>query len=63
MRKIIIVALVLLCQFNTYGQVINPLFFKYPQWSEELENLAQNNFPAKVVVATIMRQEMVFIRI
>lgn len=50
MRKIIIVALVLLCQFNTYGQVINPLFFKYPQWSEELENLAQNNFPAKVVV-------------
>lgn len=49
MRRIIIEALVLLCQFNTYGKVIKTLFFKYPQWSEEMENWAQNKFPAKVV--------------
>jgi hypothetical protein len=36
--------------FNTSAQVINTLFFKFPQWSEELEELAKTNYPAKVVV-------------
>lgn len=36
--------------FSTSAQVINTLFYTYPQWSEELEERAKTDFPAKVVV-------------
>ena len=50
MKQLLAFVCLAFCHMSAMGQVINPLFFKYPQWSEELEKLASNDFPAKVVV-------------
>ena len=50
MKYILTFILLVLCEFSSFGQVINTLFYKYPQWSEELEDRAANDYPAKVVV-------------
>lgn len=50
MKKVIIFIMLLAVQIAASGQVINTLFYAYPQWSEELEQRATTDFPAKVVV-------------
>lgn len=51
MKQFIFTALLwVISTISTSAQVINTLFYKYPQWSEELEERAKTDFPAKVVV-------------
>ncbi len=50
MKKSILFIMLLFSHIAAIGQVINTLFYKYPQWCEELEQRAANDFPAKVVV-------------
>ena len=51
MKQFLIMALLwVVSSLGTSAQVINTLFFAYPQWSEELEERAKTDFPAKVVV-------------
>ena len=50
MRKVLLLIVASFTQLVTWGQVVNELFYSYPKWSEELENRALNDFPAKVVV-------------
>lgn len=51
MKKLLITTfLSVVCIVCASAQVVNTLFFSYPTWSEELEERAKSDFPAKVVV-------------
>lgn len=50
MKKLYLLLISIICVSNLTAQVINPFFLKYPSWCQELEDKAQDNPHAQVVV-------------
>ena len=50
MKKKILLILYMMYMVSLHAQVINPFFWSYPSWSQELEEKAQTNPHAQVVV-------------